>query len=670
MKERFPFLFVEPRAEAWACEGIILNASDSTPGDVTHVTRGPGIATAIIVALIIAGLYVGREMFVPIALAILLSFVLAPPVERLEALHVPRSAAVPIVVVAAFLAIFALGSLIASQITQLADGLPGYQQTMQKKISSLRSVTTVGPLERAASVLQDLGKELNKPNSGDAEIPQAAPQPDQTRPIPVEVRTPPPTALENVASLISPLLHPLATVGVVVIFVVFILFQREDLRNRMIKLAGAHDLQATTSAINDATGRLSRLFLSQLGLNTAFGIVIGLGLSVIGVPSAILWGILAGIMRFVPYIGAFVAAFFPLTLAIAVDPGWSMLVWTIGLIIIADVLVGHVIEPMLFGRSSGLSPFAVVVSATFWTALWGPIGLVLATPMTICLVVLGHHVESMKFFDILLGDRPALSPPEIFYQRMLANDPGEAVEKAEEYLKERTLSEYYEEVALKGLKLAQSDLKRDRLPLARLTDIRDNIVDLIDDLSDELDDARSGTTDDVEAGAAIEASVPMPELPFIIREGLPAAWQSERPVLCVAERTDLDEAAARILVQILSKHGLGSRVAKKEDISSSGIFRLDGEGIALICISSLDDGSPAFTRHVVRKLRRKMPEARVLVCYWTAGSLATTADSVRADSIATSLSAAAKYCLDLAQPDDNADNKRASSNEAVLRVAG
>ncbi len=649
---------------------MILTASDTTPQDVTHVSRGPGVSTAIVVALIVAGLYVGRDVFVPIALAILLSFVLTPPVERLEIVRVPRGAAVPIVVVAAFLAIFALGSLIASQITQLADGLPGYQQTMQKKISSLRSVTTVGPLERAASVLQDLGKELNKPNNGDVEIPRATAQPDQTRPIPVEVRTPPPTALENVASLISPLLHPLATVGVVVIFVVFILFQREDLRNRMIKLAGAHDLQATTSAINDATGRLSRLFLSQLGLNTAFGIVIGFGLSIIGVPSAILWGILAGIMRFVPYIGAFVAAFFPLTLAIAVDPGWSMLIWTIGLIIVADVLVGHVIEPMLFGRSSGLSPFAVVVSATFWTALWGPIGLVLATPMTICLVVLGHHVESMKFFDILLGDRPALSPPEIFYQRMLANDPGEAVEKAEEYLKERTLTEYYEEVALKGLKLAQSDLKRDRLPLARLGAIRDNIVDLIEDLSDEIDDARIGRTDDVEAGAALEASVPMPELPFIIREGLPAEWQTEHPVLCVAERTDLDEAAARILVQILSKHGLGARVTKKEDISSSGIFSLNGDGIALICVSALDDASPTYTRHVVRKLRRKIPEAKILVCYWMAGKLVVTAESIKADTIATSLGGAAKYCLDLAQPDDKTSEEPASSPDVVLRVAG
>lgn len=631
---------------------------------------GPALSAAIIAALVIAGLYVGREIFVPIALAILLSFVLAPPVEFLERWRAPRVAAVAVVVLTAFLAIFALGSLIASQVTQLAEKLPTYQQTMQTKISTLRSATTVGPLERAASVLQSLGKELNKPESKpeDRAEPSLAPASEQqTRPIPVEVRSPPPTALESVSSLIAPLLHPLATVGVVIIFVVFVLFQREDLRDRLIKLAGANDLQAATSAIDDAASRLSRLFLSQLGLNAAFGLVIALGLSIIGVPSAILWGILAGIMRFVPYIGAFVAAFFPLTLAIAVDPGWSMLAWTAALILIAEMLVGHAIEPMLFSRSSGLSPFAVVVSATFWTALWGPIGLVLATPLTVCLVVLGRHVERLKFFDILLGDRPALSPPEIFYQRMLADDPGEAVEKAEEYLKERTLSEYYEEVALKGLKLAYNDAKRDRLPAARLADIRDNVVELIDDLADEDDDSRDGDTNDAEAEAAIDASVPMPELPFLIKEGLPPGWQAEHPVLCVAERSDLDEAAALILAQILSKHGLGARVAKKEDVSSAGIFRLDSEGVALVCVSALDDGSPAHTRHVVRKLRRKIPRAKILVCHWMSENTETTKDAVKADALATSLSTAARYCLNFAQPEDD---RGLPSRDAGLRIAG
>ncbi|MCF2524497.1 AI-2E family transporter [Bradyrhizobium sp. G127] len=636
---------------------------------------GAALPVAIIAALVITGLYVGREIFVPIALAILLSFVLAPPVDLLERWRLPRAVAVPLVVVVAFLVLFGLGSLIATQITQLAEKLPTYQQTMRQKISSLKSATTAGPLERAAQVLQSLGKELNKPeNNAEKETDVSlAPAPEQqTHPIPVEVRSPPPTALENVSSLIAPLLHPLATVGVVVIFVVFILFQREDLRNRLIKLAGSNDLQKATSAIDDAASRLSRLFLSQLGLNAAFGLVIGLGLWMIGVPSAILWGILAGIMRFVPYIGAFVAAFFPLTLAIAVDPGWSMLAWTAALILITELLVGHAIEPMLFGHSSGLSPFAVVVSATFWTALWGPIGLVVATPLTVCLVVLGRHVERLKFFDILLGDRPALSPPEIFYQRMLADDPGEAVEKAEEYLKERTLSDYYEKVALKGLKLAHDDMKRDRLPITRLAEIRDSVVELIDDLADQDDDARDGDSNDTETEAAINASiVPMPELPFLIREGLPPEWQAEQPVLCVAERSDLDEAAALILAQILSKHGLGARVAKKEDVSSAGIFRLDGEGVALVCVSALDDASPAYTRHVVRKLRRKIPQAKILVCHWMAENDAVTKNAGKADAIATSLSAAAQYCLNLAQP---AQPKEGDGilplRDAALRVVG
>ena len=278
--------------------------------------------------------------------------------------------------------------------------------------------------------------------------------------------------------MISPLLHPLATTGIIIIFVIFILLQREDLRNRLIRLAGSHDLQRTTAALDDAAARLSRLFLIQLLLNGTFGIVIGIGLWIIGTPSAMLWGILAAVLRFVPYIGAVIAAAFPLALAVAVDPGWSMLLWTLALFLVVEPVVGQVVEPMVYGHSTGLSPVAVVVSATFWTALWGPIGLVLATPLTVCLVVLGRHVDRLEFLDVMFGDRPALSPPEIFYQRMLADDPTEAAEKAEEFLKERSLSSYYDEVALKGLQLAQADAERGALDQERLTKIRDAVRNL------------------------------------------------------------------------------------------------------------------------------------------------------------------------------------------------
>src|SRR5436190_9457742 len=275
-----------------------------------------GAASAVVAAIIIGTLYLGREVFVPIALAILLSFVLAPLVGLLQRWHVPRVVAVVGVVVLAFVGIFALGGVIATQVTELAGDLPRYQVTMREKIRSLRgAAATSGTLERAADVLQDLGKELNKPKKpaavSQAPLQTPAPAPE-AKPIPVEVRQPPPTALESIAALISPLLHPLTTTGIIAIFVIFILLQREDLRNRLIKLAGSHDLQKTTAALDDAATRLSRLFLMQLAVNASFGVVIGVGLWIIGVPSPILWGILAAILRFVPYIGAVIAAVFPL----------------------------------------------------------------------------------------------------------------------------------------------------------------------------------------------------------------------------------------------------------------------------------------------------------------------------------------------------------------------
>ena len=421
------------------------------------------VATAILAFIIITTLYFGREIFVPIALAILLSFVLAPLVGVLQRIRMPRGLAVVSVAIIAFAMIFAMGSLLATQLTELAGDLPRYQSTISEKIQSFRETTAGrGTLERASGMLKDLSKELEKPKdagrgTGSILSPKA---PAPLTPVPVEVRQPDPSALESLQSLISPLLHPLATTGIIIIFVIFILLQREDLRNRLIRLAGSHDLQRTTAALDDAAGRLSRLFLIQLLLNGTFGVVIGIGLWLIGIPSATLWGILAAVLRFVPYIGAAIAAAFPLALAVAVDPSWSMLLWTIALFLVVEPIVGHVIEPMVYGHSTGLSPVAVVASATFWTALWGPIGLVLATPLTVCLVVLGRHVERLEFLDVMFGDRPALTPPEIFYQRMLAGDPTEAAEKAEEFLKERSLSSYYDEVALKGLQLAQVDAER------------------------------------------------------------------------------------------------------------------------------------------------------------------------------------------------------------------
>jgi predicted PurR-regulated permease PerM len=616
------------------------------------------VGCSILAALFIGALYFGREIFVPIALAILLSFVLGPPVGLLQRARVPRGLAVVGVVFLAFSVIFGLGTLIANQLSQLAGDLPVYQSTMREKIKSVRGVTaSSGTLERAADMLQELSRELDKPKddkSGRAisrpGTPNAA---GTTQPIPVEVRQPDPGALENLRTLIAPLLNPLATTGIIIIFVIFILIQREDLRNRLIRLAGSHDLQRTTAALDDAATRLSRLFLAQLMINATFGVIIAAGLTFIGVPSAILWGILAAVLRFVPYIGSAISAAFPLALAAAVDPGWSMLAWTLALFLGVGPIVSQVIEPLAYGQSTGLSPVAIVVSATFWTALWGPIGLVLATPLTVCLVVLGRHVERLEFLDVIFGDRPALSPPEMFYQRMLAGDPTEAAGKAEEFLKEKSLSSYFDEVALKGLLLAQADAKRGALDQARMTKIRDAVTEFASDLStqdDSIPDVTSPTMD-AEAAAAVE-TVPdtaiSSNLPVVQKADLPLSWQGECPVLCLAGRTSLDEAAAVLFAQLANAHGLAARVESADALSTANISRLETNGVAIVCLSYLDAGSPAHMRYSVRRLRRKLPKTTILLGCWAENIdkelLEELREAAKADTVAGSLREAMMVC--------------------------
>jgi predicted PurR-regulated permease PerM len=635
--------------------------------DVTSLVGA--VALAILGVIIVTALYVGREIFVPVALAILLSFVLASPVSALRGLGVPRGIAVVGVVLFAFAIIFALGSLIATQLSRLAGDLPHYQATIQSKIQSVRGVTGgSSTLERAAGMLQDLGKEIDKPKVALPDKPVTPSLgnplgPYPVTPVPVEVLQPDPGALESLRSLIAPLISPLATTGIIVIFVIFILIQREDLRNRLIRLAGSRDLQRTTAALDDAGSRLSRLFLNQLLINTGFGILIGTGLWLIGIPSAVLWGILAAVLRFVPYIGSIIAAAFPLALAVAVDPGWSMLAWTATLFFVIEPAIGQVVEPMIYGRSTGLSPLAVVVSATFWTALWGPIGLILATPLTVCLVVLGRHVERLAFLDVMFGDRPALSPAEIFYQRMLAGDPTEATEKAEEFLKERSLSSYYDDVAIKGLLLAQSDLERDALDQSRLGKIRDTVIEFANDLSDQIDQEPTGerSTADVEAAAAVDAAAVEPtyaDLPILQKDDLPIEWKGDNPLLCIAGRTALDEAAAIMFAQLCNAHGLRTRVEGPQALSTNNIFRLETEGVALVCLSYLNASNPAQIRYAVRRIRRRLPRARIMVGLWSGADGSERAAAIResstTDLFASTLREATRVCIESVRTDSEA----------------
>jgi predicted PurR-regulated permease PerM len=571
---------------------------------------GNSLATVLVAAAIVAALYFGREVLLPIALAVLLSFVLAPPVRLLQRLYLPRFAAVTIVVLIAFGVIFGLGTLMFAQVSQLAGDLPRYQSNLGEKIQALRGAATAsGTLEQASQVLRNLQKELDRPKIAKTTSPAA---PDASavsdRPIPVEVRQPDPGALQTLATLIAPLLHPLATTGIIIIFVVFILLQQQELRNRLIRIAGSHDLQRTTLAMDDAGKRLSRLFLMQLALNAAFGLIIGLGLWAIGVPSAPLWGLLAMVLRFVPYIGAIVAAIFPLIVATAVDPGWSMMLMTAALFLVVEPLIGHVIEPMAYGHSSGLSPVAVVVSTTFWTWLWGPIGLILATPLTVCLVVLGRHVERLKFLEVLLGDRPALSPSENAYQRMLAGDPIEATEQAQSFLKDRTLTEYYEQILMGALRLAWADSERGRLDQQQAERIRNTVSELVEDLESHDDSRRAVSEDGVpaklkQAGETVSAEA-SPSPPINRVEGT---------VLCIPGLGLLDENTAMPLAQLLRREGISAEAKETETLSISKLFGLQLKDVALICLCYLEHATPAQLHYASRRLRRKAPGVSILV---------------------------------------------------------
>jgi len=566
-----------------------------------------------VAALIVVALYFGREIFVPVALAVLLSFVLAPFVIRLHSWRIPRTASVLIVVFFAFAIIFSLGGLMVSQATHLAAKLPGYQQTLSDKVESIRGlVGGSGTLEQASTVLKELGTQLQHGNpAGRSDNGLAGQATDRAIPIPVEVKQPDPGALTTLAKIIEPLLSPLTTTGVVVIFVTFILLQREDLRNRLVRLAGSGDIQRTTAALDDAGKRLSKLFLTQIIFNAMFGLAIGVGLEFIGVPSAPLWGLIAMILRFVPYIGALISAIFPLILSAAVGSGWEMLVLTALLFVVLEVLAGQVIEPLIYGHSSGLSPVAIILSASFWTWLWGPIGLVMATPLTVCLVVAGRHVERLKFLEIMLGDRPPLKPAQLCYQRLLAADPLEAAEQAHDLLKSASLEDYCDTILLEGLRLAEADRRLGHLDEDRLNRIASTVDELVADLETHHD---VGATDlpslDMSAspGAAIVFEQSMAN-----REPIEDRNGSPRSVLCIPGSGKLDEAAALVLAYLLRHRGIGASAEKADALSMSKFLSLDMTDTSLACVCYVDQPSTAKIQATVRRLNNKKFDARILL---------------------------------------------------------
>jgi predicted PurR-regulated permease PerM len=539
----------------------------------------------------VGALYLARDVLVPIVLAVLLAFVLAPLVGLLRRLRFGRTFSVVIAVLLALGTLVLTGAVIGQQVASLAPDVPRYVETIRGKWIAL-----------GHSSVAELPEAMNRlANRFDTTTPtHVAPRLSRrtTQPIPVEVHQPPESAWATARRLLSPVLGPFETFIIVLVVAVFILMQREDLRDRIIRLFGSSDLHRTTVAIDEAAGRLSRYFLTQLLLNSLFGAVIALGLYWIGIPSPLLWGLLAAILRFVPYVGAFLAALPPLMLAIGAEPGWSFAIQTACLFLAAEPVMGYVVEPLVYGLSTGLSPLAVIVAAIFWTWLWGPIGLLMSTPMTLCLVVLGRHVPQLEFIDVLFGDRPALTPVESFYQRMLAGDEHEVHDQAEQLLKERSLSSYYDEVVVGGLRLALTDRRRGALTRAALDAIVESTRDLVDSLAGH-DDVEP---DEDEAGPA-DASLDERRLPS---EPPPApSAHTGLSVLCAAGAGMADPAIAAMLAQMLAKHG-------QRPVTTDMTLSAEYDPVVVCLVGADYRGSLPRWRAIEADARRRWPDARIV----------------------------------------------------------
>ncbi|HEX4884587.1 MAG TPA: AI-2E family transporter, partial [Casimicrobiaceae bacterium] len=552
--------------------------SDGTPAAPAAARSSTSqLATLAVLGAAIVALYYGRDILIPVALAGLLAFALAPLVTRLRRAGLGRVGAVAVVVLLALVAVGGLGVLIADRALELAGNIPTYQTNIQRKIQALRATPQGGGvIDKASTALKELDAEIKKPSPEDPAAAQSAPA---APPVPVRVEPVQPTSLHMLRNMAEPVLRPLGIAGLVIVFLVFMLLEREEIRDRFIRLVGGRAVDTTTQALGEAAERVSRFLLMQLLVNATYGIPIGIGLYFIGVPNALLWGVIAGLLRFVPYVGPFVAALFPVVLAIAVDPGWTMALSTVALFLVVELVSNNIVEPWLYGPSTGLSAVAIILAAIFWTTLWGPLGLLLSTPLTVCLVVLGRHVPQVRFLYVLLGNAPALTPGERFYQRMLAGDTGEGEEIAAPYLAAGNLAGFHDEVVLPALLLAEADRRREALAPERVDAVAANVRLVLETLPDPSAAEETGGND---------ASATAP-------------W-SRAPVLCVGGRTPLDLAAAELLAQRLERTGVPAQVVAADSFADGTPF--EPEGLMAVALVHLGPSAVAHSRQLARRLRK------------------------------------------------------------------
>jgi len=566
--------------------------------------RRPTVDSSKLFALIagvvvVAALYFARAVLVPFALAMLLSFLLAPLVRQLENLGLARVASVLIVVILATGIVVTLTARVAGQLIEVAGELPNYRAHIQKKLAYLHDggIGVVKVADRVDELVTEMADSLSqRSRTGTHRSVLAIPPSPPNQPVPVQVVKPPMTSWESLVSLFT----PLGIAVVVVVFTIFILLRIEDLRNRFIRLVGHHRLTLMTQALDDASRRIGKYLLLQFIVNVSYGIVVGTGLHVVGLPNALLWGAIAAVSRFIPYVGPPVGAFFPIVLSLAVFDGWTRSLAIAGFFLIIEIIVANIIEPLLYGSNTGISSLAILVAAVFWTLLWGPIGLVLSMPLTVCLVVIGSHVPQLEFLQVLLGDEPVLTPELHFYQRMLASDLSDARRVLLQSLEGKSLRELYDSVVIPALSMTQRDRRQDDLDDSTADFIWLNTRELVDEINEEHTDPGEPPRDEAEDSAADTHHL---------------AVSGTTNVVCIPAKTAGDETVGIMLSHLLERIGIQAHCVSLASILEM-IDQLATDTPGVIFISALQPFGVAYARKLHAEIKARLPGVPILLGLW------------------------------------------------------
>jgi predicted PurR-regulated permease PerM len=577
------------------------------------VTSGSRLLTLVGIVVVIASLYFGRQVLIPLALAVVLAFPLTPIVGLVERCRLGRVPSVLVVLVLSFALLAAVGWGVTSQLMEILVRLPDYRANIHDKIEALRPPRGSG-LSKATATVNDLSKELS-PTS------ETAGNDRGKEPIAVQVAAPPHSTAEYLRDFLGPLTGSLETAGIVVIFTLFIVVKREDLRNRLLRLAGSGQLTVMTQALDEASRRLGRYLLLQFAVNAGYGLLFGLGVYFIGIPHPLLWGVFGCLLRFVPYIGTPVAAVFPMGMALAVFPGWSQAGLTFVLFLLLELTIANLIEPWLYGSHIGVSSLAILVAAIFWGMLWGPVGLILSTPLTVCLILIGRYIPQLNFLEILLGDEPVLSPQAHFYQRLLALDEEEARDIVEEYLKQNPIGNLYDSVLIPALSLAEKDRHMNVLDEIRTKFIYQNTRELIEELY-------------ADSSASFE-----PDHPLVLAGATES--QSGSMVLCIPARDEADEIVGIMAMQLLRRAGHNASALPIASVSTM-LEKAEQLHPDVICISALPPFAAVQAKSLCKQLRRRCRDTKIFLGLWEyPGGVPKAQERVGlgcADMIGTSLS--------------------------------